>query len=150
MKKPITIEEAEERKLLALKPRTGIHTFSNGTAGYGWMDCNCFECHYYPMEGPAGELCAFEAAMMAGWVTPELAEMFGWTRSEKYPDSWHAPRLCPFFKQRPDPDDNGDVPPPPPDPDPLQLVLIVDPSEDIALAKAIEQHVDSPDELLPV
>lgn len=48
MRKPIDIVEAEKRHLLATKANTrGIHTFSNGTAGYGWMECNCFECWFY-------------------------------------------------------------------------------------------------------
>jgi hypothetical protein len=146
---PIDLEEAEKRGLLA-PAKHGIHTFSNSDDYFGWAGNNCHECWFYDHEGPAGEHCAFEGAALIGIVSPELAEMFGWTRHEKYPDSWVRPRQCPFFKQRPDDDENGDTPPPPPDPDPHQLVLIADPTEDLALAKAIEQNVSSPDELLPV
>lgn len=83
---------------------------------------------------------------MTGWVTPELAKMFGWIRDEeaatKYYRShneaddgrsfWHPPRPCPFFVERPERGDDGEDPPPPPDPDPNQLTLILDPSEDLA------------------
>jgi hypothetical protein len=156
VKKPITIEEAEERHLLTDDKKKAVHTFSNGSEADCWLSNNCYECWFYPPEGPAGDLCAFEAAAFIGMVTPELARMFGWIQDMKYdkPDdhrfSWDPPEQCPFFQQRPDKGDDGDTPPPPPDPDPDQIVLIVDPTEDLALAKALEQNVSSPDELLPV
>jgi hypothetical protein len=148
VKKPITLDEAQDRGLLT-PAKKGIHTFCNGTEWEGWSSHNCLECWFWDPD-TGGALCAFEGAAMMGICSPELAEMFGWTRHEKYPDSWVKPYECPFLHQRPDDDENGDTPPPPPDPDPHQLVLIVDPSEDLALAKALEQNVSSPDELLPV
>jgi hypothetical protein len=154
VKKPIGLEEAEERKLLT-KP--GIHTFSNGSHWDGWASHNCYECWFYNPD-TMGEDCAFEGGSFMHMVSPELAEMFGWIQDEKYRDykpphrehGWQEPEQCAFFQQRPEKGDDGDTPPPPPDPDPHQLVLIVDPSEDLALAKALEQNVSSPDELLPV
>jgi hypothetical protein len=150
VKKPISIVEAERRHLLALEPRTGIHTFSNSDDGLGWYEPNCMSCWFYPPDGPAGESCAMEAALMTGWVTPELAELFGWVQDEKYRDyepphrrhGWKPPWPCPFFHERPDKGDDGEDIPPPPDPDPLQLVLITDPTEDIALP----HHIPEPRE----
>jgi hypothetical protein len=127
---PPTLVEAEARGLLVEK---GIHTFSNGTERCGWQECNCFDCWFWPYEGPAGEYCAFEAGIDLGEISPALARMFGWVESEKYPGSFEAPRECPFFKQRPEPGDNGEEILPPPPPDPNQLVLIADPNEDASV-----------------
>ena len=136
MKKPITLEEARERHLLTER-KQGIHTFSNGTDWEGWSEGNCLSCRFWDIDC-LGELCAFEGASMLGIASPELAEMFGWIQLEKYRDyepplrrhGWDRPDQCPFFHERYD--DNGEEFPIPPDPDPMQLVLIADPSEDIA------------------
>lgn len=149
MKKPIVLDEARRQKLLA-EDGKGVNTFSNGTSYEGWADGNCWECWFWDID-VGGELCAFEAALMIGIVSPALALLFGWKQDEKYPDWWRPPRQCPFFQQRPDKGDDGDYPQPPPDPDPSQLVLIADPTEDLALANALEQNVDSPEhEALPI
>lgn len=126
---PIGIVEAEERGLLVFLPEKGIHTFSNGDHWDSWASGNCFRCRFYA-PNCAGEDCAFEGAALLGSVSPELARMFGWTESAKYPGSFREPEQCPFFKERKDSDDTPT--PPPPDPDPAQFVLIADPTEDAA------------------
>ena len=131
MKRPLTMADVESKypALLAGKDEA-IHTFSNGTDGYGWMECNCFDCRFYEHEGNAGEYCAFEAAAMLDMVTPEMARLFGWTQhtTEYGPLSgWRPPQQCAFFHERPENDDDDSAPPPPPDP--YQLVLIADPTE---------------------
>jgi hypothetical protein len=127
MTRPPSYEEAEKRGLLAHQGR-GIHTFSNGSHWECWASANCWECRYYDTEaiGP----CAFEAASLIGIVSPSLAVLFGWTESAEYPGEFNEPDQCAFFRERTDNDGNDN--PPPPEPDPLQLVLLADPTEDIA------------------
>ena len=135
MTRPPNYADALARGLIA-KEGDAIHTFSNGTEGYGWMDCYCYECAYYPPDGPAGEYCALECALLLGEVSPDLARLFGFEQREpKYGprDGWcMGEQSCRFFKQKEDRGD-GEWTPPPPPPDPNQLVLIADPTEDAAV-----------------
>lgn len=145
--RPPNAGQAIERGLIVLKDgqididAKGIHTFSNGTEWECWASGNCFECKWYELDGEAGEWCAFEYAALVASVTPRMAALFGWVqRTTEYGwrSGWDAPNTCPFFSQRTDDDDGGRsqiVPP-----DPAQLVLIADPTEDIALAKAPAQE----------
>ncbi|MDP9203473.1 MAG: hypothetical protein M3P26_16320 [Gemmatimonadota bacterium] len=139
MKKPISLDDAANRGLL-VKP--GIHTFSNGSEWDSWSSGNCLECRFFDPD-TMGELCAFEGASFMHMVTPELATMFGWVQDPKWdkPDDhrsgWDAPEECPFFSDRND--EHGE---PPPDPDPQQLVLIADPTEDIALPAVPPERVE--------
>lgn len=143
MTRPPTLDQARKRGLLAAE-KHGIHTFSNGTAWDCWASGNCLDCWYWDPD-QAGALCAFEAAAFLGIVSPELAQLFGWIRNaENAQDGerfgWDAPDECRFFRSRTD--DNGDDNPPPPDPDPLQLVLLADPTEDVALLVADRELVE--------
>lgn len=156
MSTPPTIDDAMNRGLVHLVDgqfpvkATGIHTFSNGTEWECWAEPNCLSCRFYELDGNAGEFCAFEGLATLGAVTPELARLFGWVQKSEYADyrgphdtaehrhGWHAPDACPFFRNRTDDDDGGrsqSVPP-----DPAQLVLIADPTEDIALATLPATH----------
>lgn len=138
MRRPLTLDDARARGLLTLD-RLGIHTFSSGTQWEGWADSNCFECWFYQHEGDAGEFCAFEAASMLSVCSPELAEMFGWLQNPKFHRhndrrrGWEAPERCALFHQRPEPGEDGEDIPLPPLPDPRQLVLLADPTEDLAV-----------------
>jgi len=143
MTKPITIEDAEERGLLAFKPAKGIATFSNSDHWDSWASVNCFVCRFYD-PNKAGALCAFEGAALIGLVSPDLARMFGWIENEKYPGEFDEPQECAFLKRRDDHDDDHPRPPAP-DLDPLQLVLIADPTED---ASVITQAEPAPAEVL--
>ena len=133
MTRPMTMDEAETRRLL-VDAKLGIYTFSNGTAWECWASGNCYDCWHFDPDA-VGQ-CAFESAAFLGLVSPALALLFGWTQDAEYdtPDDhrhgWNEPDRCTFFRRRTN-DDGGDNPPPP-DPDPLQLVLIADPSEDVA------------------
>lgn len=144
MTRPPTLAEASARALLA-DAGQGIHTFSNGTEWECWADPNCLTCWHWNPEC-AGEGCAFEGAALLDMVSPDLARLFGWIQDPEYADyvgpsdppgshrhGWDAPQACPFFRDRTN-DDGGDNPPPP-DPDPQQLVLLADPTEDLALVQ---------------
>jgi len=115
--------------MMAANETDAIHTFSNGTEGYGWMDANCHLCALYLDEGPAGEYCTFEEAMILNLVTPQMAAHFGWTPDPEFPEYWNAPEECPHKKDRPE---DGSDWTPPPEIDPTQLVLLADPTEDAA------------------
>jgi hypothetical protein len=131
MRNPLTFNEAKARGLLMPK---GIHTFSSGSEWDGWASDNCFDCWHFDPD-VAGAKCAFESAAFLGMVTPDLARMFGWIQAtEQYGplSGWRSPETCAFFRARTD--DDGEDNPPPPEPDPRQLVLIADPTEDLALA----------------
>lgn len=143
-KRPPTLADAAARGLLAEQKdgdistaHNGICTFSNGSDWDYWADRNCFDCMFFDLEGDAGEFCAFEAASFLGSVSPALAVLFGWTQEAEYdkPDDhrqgWQKPETCAFFANREQDDDGNDMPPPPPV-DPNQLVLIADPTEDLA------------------
>lgn len=143
MAKPINAEEALERGLILLKDgqididAKGIHTFSNGTEWECWAEGNCLSCKWYELDGAAGEWCAFEYAALVASVTPDMARLFGWVQTTQeygWRDGWEKPNQCPFFGQRSDDEDGGRSLEP--TPDPAQLVLIADPTEDIALAVA--------------
>jgi len=133
MTKPPTMPEAEARGLLA-KYKEGVYTFSNGDEWYSWADSNCYECAHYAKDH-AGLFCAFEGAAFLSMVSPELARMFGWIESTDYPGDFDAPQECAFLKRK---DDRDDDRPSTPAPDPTQLVLIADPTEDIARIKVID------------
>jgi hypothetical protein len=90
-------------------------------------DSNCLECKYYDLEGVAGEMCAFEGAMMIDMVSPVLAQMFGWaqTETEYGPrDGWEEPEQCAFFAARSD--DDGERTPRPKPICPATLSLFAD------------------------
>lgn len=126
---PPTLEKAT--RMLA-KPGEDIHTFCNGSHWEGWASHNCFECRWYDWDA-AGASCAFEGAALLGVVSPELAEMFGWVqKATQYGprDGWEEPEQCAFFREKPDSDEDDRERPTEPDPD--QIVLIADPTEDIA------------------
>lgn len=145
--RPPNYAEAQKRGLLATDKEQAIHTFSNGTEGHGWMEDQCCVCAYWPPEGPAGEYCALECAMMLGQVSPELVQLFGFKQREtKYgPRSgWDmSSQTCGFFKEKPDSDD-GEWTPPPPPPDPNQLVLLADPTEDAVTIQNAPVQVEVP------
>lgn len=145
MPNPLTFNQAAERGLLVKEK--GVHTFSNGTAWDCWADSNCYECWHWDPD-TAGAKCAFESAAFLDMVTPDLARLFGWIQNPEYADyvgeydppgshrhGWDAPDTCAFFRAKSD--DDGKDNPPPPEPDPCQLVLIADPTEDLALAAAM-------------
>jgi hypothetical protein len=146
-KSPPNLVEASERDLLA-KDGAGAYTFSNGTEWECWAEPNCLRCKYYDLDA-AGKDCAFEGAALLHMVSPALAELFGWVQNPEYATyraeydkgerchGWDAPESCPFFSNRSD--DDGDEPRATP-PDPAQLVLIVDPTEDLALATLPKEH----------
>lgn len=148
--RPPNGEEAVTRGLFA-EDGNGIHTFSNGTMWEMWAEPNCLSCRFYEMDGNAGEFCAFEGLATLGAVTPDLARLFGWTQNPEYADyrgpddtadhrhGWQAPDSCRFFRERTDDEDGGRSHGTPTDP--AQLVLIADPTEDIALAKLPAQEV---------
>lgn len=141
MSRPPSMTEAHERRLVA-EEKQGIHTFSNGTEWECWASGNCLSCRWYELDGQAGEFCAFECASMLDLVSPEMAQLFGWTQNPEYATyqgahdpipgrhGWESPDSCRFFKDRTDDEDGGRSRSP--DPDPLQLVLIADPTEAIA------------------
>lgn len=149
MSAPINLVEAIKRGLI-IESGKGIHQFSNGSERCDWQDGKCFDCWFWPKDGPAGEFCAFEASIDFQTCSPELARLFGWVRDDEsaaayYREtgetddlrSWfHAPQTCPHFQQRPEKGDDEDETPPPPPTDPHQLVLIADPTEDLALFPA--------------
>lgn len=139
MRRPPTMDEAEKRGLLELDRAKAAHTFSNGEEGYGWMDNNCHGCAFFDKECMGG-LCAFEGAAQMHCASADLLRLFGWTESTEYPGSFHAPETCAFFREREKGDNGEDIPLPPP-PDPTQLILIADPTEDLA---------QFPDRLAPV
>lgn len=143
MSRPPTMAEALDRKLIALNDKgvigDGIHTFSNGTEWELWADGNCLTCRFYELEGNAGEFCAFEGAAPLDGISPDLARLFGWLYSAeneaKYgiKSAFDSPETCRFHRDRTDDQDGGrsqDAPH-----DPAQLVLIADPTDDIALPR---------------
>lgn len=145
MTRPPSLSQAMERGLIDGK-ETGFHCFSNGTEYEGWAANNCHECAYWPPEGPAGEYCALEAAMLMDWVTPELAQLFDFKEiaiPTKDGIGFPTKSDCRFFKPKEDRED-GEWTEPPPPPDPDQFVLLADPTEDAAIIQNAPVPVEVP------
>lgn len=138
MKRPPTLQEAFDRRLCHEKydQKKDVHLFSNGSERFDWQEHYCFNCWFYDAD-VAGKLCALEALFDLGTLSPELARMYGARENlPEYPGCFDPPEPCTFFQQRPERGDDGEYPEPPPPPDPNQLVLIADPTEDLALFPA--------------